>query len=931
MSSILTENDWGRLDASPGQPAPLLVHNLLNDLNSLSQLFLDQLRRGAWLNAYLLAAGMNQIVEDYLHPDPFFLAKATKYLSRVRRPVGSLAAGLAKILAAGINRARGYRKATRRVLRWQSSLSGCVLRLAEKVISDSPATDATSGELIKLGENLIASQNDLPSGLLREVLRIPSCFRSFDQQPADLERIVQMFAQSQPQRSTPLIVVGIRTSGSYLAPLYVAFLKACGYQDVRVLTLRPGRQLLDSERAVLETVIQQNGLVLLSDDPPVTGGSLAKAARNLEQVGVPQRSIILLLQLFGPRDSMPPRLERYSAVLLPWEEWTIHKKLAPSAVQSALEKLSNPTIMVHRIERLSLPPRKSARSHIHALFRAQLSERDLDRTWEQQFFVRGVGLGYFGEYSITVAQSLRRFLPQVYGIQGGLIYSAWLPEERRLSSIKPGKEQSLADKVVEYTAARHRALAVEEDMGIRLVGEMPGWEVASSIFSKEFGRGWLFARMPLVDPVIKRLLCVEHPSVIDGRMGLSHWFADESGSGLLKADFDEGTFTNAVDLACYDPVFDLASLVASVDLGGFNLQANKLGQYLRAAYENLLRETIDEERWLLYQLVHLWDVEHTDLKERNRVRRASSRAVQRYFSEIFFRDLKPNAAGELCSIDLDGVLETCPLGFSSSTATGALALRALMLHGYRPILATGRSLDEVKERCEAYHLAGGVAEYGAVAYNHIAKTARLLISESDIADLDRLRQALCDIESVHIDMDYRHAVRAYCLDSTGQRRGLGPEMVATALRKSRLGERMRPIIGESQTDFVVDGIDKATGVRILANDLGVHVDGKLLALAVGDTLSDLPMLELARTACVPANADPRVKRARVKVMGYPYQTGLSHAASHLLGHRPGDCSICRAPSLLPETRLLLTLLATQECGKWSIFKNAILLGTRFRE
>ena len=75
-------------------------------------------------------------------------------------------------------------------------------------------------------------------------------------------------------------------------------------------------------------------------------------------------------------------------------------------------------------------------------------------------------------------------------------------------------------------------------------------------------------------------------------------------------------------------------------------------------------------------------------------------------------------AGALCAIDIDGVLETSPLGFSSLTPTGAVTLRAVTLHGYRPILATGRSLDEVRERCAAYHLAGGVAEYGAVVYNH---------------------------------------------------------------------------------------------------------------------------------------------------------------------------------------------------------------------
>ena len=37
----------------------------------------------------------------------------------------------------------------------------------------------------------------------------------------------------------------------------------------------------------------------------------------------------------------------------------------------------------------------------------------------------------------------------------------------------------------------------------------------------------------------------------------------------------------------------------------------------------------------------------------------------------------------------------------SCTPLGVLCLRALVCHGYRPILATGRSLDEVRDRVDA--------------------------------------------------------------------------------------------------------------------------------------------------------------------------------------------------------------------------------------
>ena len=52
---------------------------------------------------------------------------------------------------------------------------------------------------------------------------------------------------------------GIRTSGSYLAPLYAAFLQAHAYRDVAVLTLRPGRGWLAPERAILRDAVRSGG------------------------------------------------------------------------------------------------------------------------------------------------------------------------------------------------------------------------------------------------------------------------------------------------------------------------------------------------------------------------------------------------------------------------------------------------------------------------------------------------------------------------------------------------------------------------------------------------------------------------------------------------------------------------------------------------
>ena len=57
------------------------------------------------------------------------------------------------------------------------------------------------------------------------------------------------------------------------------------------------------------------------------------------------------------------------------------------------------------------------------------------------------------------------------------------------------------------------------------------------------------------------------------------------------------------------------------------------------------------------------------------VLRRSTAAVHDYLAALYLCHLPP-ATGPLCAIDLDGVLECDQLGFSATSPTGALALRA---------------------------------------------------------------------------------------------------------------------------------------------------------------------------------------------------------------------------------------------------------------
>jgi hydroxymethylpyrimidine pyrophosphatase-like HAD family hydrolase len=484
--------------------------------------------------------------------------------------------------------------------------------------------------------------------------------------------------------------------------------------------------------------------------------------------------------------------------------------------------------------------------------------------------------------------------------------------------------------LIDYVRARRSALPRDEDKSLRLIGRQPVWEVASNIVSRAFGPAWFLVRIPLVDPLVKRIMRVQFPSIVDGSMAPSRWFTtDTPKERVIKVDFERRAFSH-LDLYCYDSIYDLAGL--GIDLEVASLAEgleNDLPGHLRQAAESVAGENIDPERWLLHQLVHLWDLRRSSAAE-PAVRRAGARALQRYFAETFFTDATPSSEGAICGLDLDGVLETEPVGFATLTRSSALALRALLRHGYQPVLVTGRSLAEVRERCGSYRLAGGVAEYGAAVYNHRTGRVQETITDRSCYDLDRLREALQGIEGVCLDRDHRYSVRAYEVGGEGRRRGLPATLIEHVLSDCGLQGSVLPISGDSQTDFVASSVNKGTGLRVLAADLGARCDvehDKPLALAVGDTVADVPFFSLAKLAAVPRHADERARQPGVRVLKRKYQAGLAEAVSLITGHPPGGCDVCRwRPSV--ESRTLLTILGAQEQGIRSMMTAVVLLAVR---
>ena len=884
----------------PGTGSP---HDLLRDLAGLAALLAhevaaqsDSLAAGgqaSWLNGYLIAAGISQVAQDHLHRDPFSSRKVARHLASALGPIGRATSAVVGAGGTAVESMRVLHRGERRLQEVAARASELAIDLARAYVGGTGSKIEPSA-LVSTADRVIAAVGQLPAAGRREVLRLPATFRSFDQYPDDIRWLAEELGSRWPDHSRRLLVVGIRTSGSYLAPLCAAYLESLGYRDVSVVTPRPSERWRAADNARVAKISRQGGAAVIVDDPPGGGETVAGVARLLERRGFDRRAIVPLLQLFGEADEVPEPLRAYPAIVLPFSRWRVHRLLDPENVQAALGVLFGDPDVVSSVRRVghSTHPR---RGHVEAEYEVS------GRSWPNggRVKVRGVGIGLFGEQALEVARRLAGSVPATYGLMDGLLYQEMPPHERGLKGAHE-LGAPVARAIARHSQTRRRRLAVAEDMSLRLDGRNPVWQRASDILAAGFGRTAPAARFPL-HGLARRLLSSQRPSVVDGNTAISRWFAREDDpSDLVKVGAETHAFSNR-DLYCYDAVYDLAGAAASVEDPSF-------GRELRQAWLELTGEKVSNERWLLYELVHLFETKLL-MGDGPAVAQRLDRRMQRYLEGLIFAHVAIPRTGPLCAIDVDGVLETPRLGFSAISPAAAVALRSLSLHGYRPVLVTGRSAQDVRDRCESYHLAGGSAEYGAVVYDRVAGTSRCLLTDLEAKHLSRLRDALRAQPGVLIDAAFSGIVRAYRID-LGRMRALDAGTVQAALEASGTTGRVRLVPGHSQTDLVPARIDKAVGLAALAIQLAGEVEpSERVRFAMGDTVSDIPMFGLAQAAFVPSNADSGARVVGARVTRRPFGAGVSDAARVVLGHAPGGCPTCRRPAPAGSAAALMTALS----------------------
>ena len=865
-------------DVSVDPPVP--VPDLHADVPELLRRLHDAARGGDLLDAYLAACGIDQVIEDRLRGTSTLARRSANHLGADDRGAAGRAA-LRALDATTVLTAAG--PAYRELEHWHQRV--------RELISVLAAFDPTDE---RLNAALAALGNDVPSRAARpldgSVVRPPACFRSFDQHPRDIDALVDRFATRYSDRARPLLILGARTSGSYLAPLAAARARRLGYRDVTARTIRPGERLMPGEARTLRRIQHAGGLTIVLDDPPSTGRSLARIARAAERAGFPHDRIVIAFAAFG--DLEPPKqLAGRPCVILPAADWDIRSRLDPGTLRRTIPALLPADTQILAITD-TLPGIPTRLGHLAVPLTVTIATDDGPA--ELPLVAEGAGLGYLGRHATAVADALTGTVPHVYGFADGVLLRARGPREPAPTggAIPP-------DALADYVATRRRALPLTADRSLLLAGREPAWEIGARLLAGTLGRLGTPLRPLLIDPIVRTLLAAEHPCIVDGRMLPWLWSRDGT-DGWHKTDFDEGSFSH-LDLASTDPVYDLAAAAV--------LSPEAEDKFV-ARYQQTTGDQINPARWCVHKLVQAWNIKRltaigyaaqlADLEPK----RIQDRAIQQFLARLYLADLDDEPRGPWVALDLDGVLESDPLGFPMTSGAGALALRTLRAHGYRVLLATGRTIPEVQDRCANYRLPGAVAEYGAAIYDAASGETTTLIPEHDGA----LAAELSGLPSTAVDPRYRCCVRAYQRTAHG-RTALDAATVDDVLTRYQV----TPVGGDAQTDFLPNGLDKTLGIRALTQHLDPNAP---IALAVGDSATDIGMLHAADLGLAPGNSDrPAMRAAGIDTLTGHYQQGLAQAVARLIGHAPGCCPACRAPEPEPAERALLALLAVPQAGR----------------
>jgi hypothetical protein len=322
---------------------------------------------GPLLNLYLVACALDQVLSDRLHAGFVDLAPLARgdFERRLLRS------------ASRMQRAVHRRLPRRALRRRQRDVQALALSLATRVL----AGERSAGrEAMTAVARLRAGR--WPSAVAADRLQVPQAFRGSDLYPADTRLLAERAAEAMGAGRAPVLVVGLRPSGLYLAPLCAAALVGLGH-TVELLSMRPGVPLLPHETARVRRVAASDGWALVLDGTGGSGTALGEAMRALGQLGLAESRICLGARDLPERRGGPEQDGGTRQAIVEPGEWHIDTLLADETIE---EWLNRP----HMLERLGAETAIVVRGHRFGT-RAEMPAVGLERRSSSRREIRRPG------------------------------------------------------------------------------------------------------------------------------------------------------------------------------------------------------------------------------------------------------------------------------------------------------------------------------------------------------------------------------------------------------------------------------------------------------------------------------------------------------------------------------------------------------------
>jgi hydroxymethylpyrimidine pyrophosphatase-like HAD family hydrolase len=418
--------------------------------------------------------------------------------------------------------------------------------------------------------------------------------------------------------------------------------------------------------------------------------------------------------------------------------------------------------------------------------------------------------------------------------------------------------------------------------------------------------------------------------LIDGKMRRAEWI--RSPGAFLKTDFEHhGMGKNELNVV--DPAYDLAEAILHI-----GLSTSEERQLLSSYVEQCSDSNVEERIFLSKMLAGLEALQqalgalnHPELSSRhqefNRHYLSAwnflTLLMTRFCGQHCSRPHSPQWHSPLAVLDVDGVLDRRVFGFPSTTAAGIQALSLLHAHDFAVAVNTARSVGEVKEYCQAYGLAGGVAEYGSYLWDAVGKQGRVQVSPKAAGQLQRIREALRQIPGIFVDDAYQYSIRTYTFEAGGSTPL--PTPLLRQLLASLKADRLRFQRNQTDTAIVAKEVDKGTGLLALVEWVGQR---QAETLAIGDSEADLAMFRVASRCFAPSQISCRrlAERLGCQISDRAYQAGLLRIVSSLVhpdGSRCHRCVLGRLSSHLGQSAFM-QLLEVADCPRPLVRLQAII-------